>query len=84
MARRRPIESYPKEYWLLFRLASTKRIQIACATPAQARSTRNDLYAFRKVLAESDDTYELAKLAHTVSLSITDRTLTAEPRGTVQ
>ena len=84
MARRRHIDSYPKEYFLLFRMAATKRIRIACDSPEQARSTRNDLYTFRSVLAESDDTRDLAKVAHTVSLSITDRTITAEPAHTAQ
>lgn len=89
MARKRPIGNYPKEYFLLFQMAAEKQINITCDSPEQARSTRNDLYTFRSVLKDlaEDDTemHELAKLAHTVTLSIHDRTLTAEPiRGTVQ
>lgn len=83
MAQKRLLSSYPKEYFVLFQQAARKRINVACDSPEQAQSVRNDLYAFRSVLkdkAEDDDrARELAKLAYTVSLSITDRTITAEP-----
>lgn len=87
MAHRKHLHRYPKEYFILFQQAAVKRINVACDSPAQARSLRNDLYAFRSTLkksAEDDDQMrELAKLAHTVTLSLHDRTLTAEPiRGT--
>jgi len=89
MARKKQYECYPREYLILFQQAAIKRINVACDSPEQARSLRQDLYAFRSVLcdcAESDTQMrELAKLAHTVTLSLHDRTLTAEPiRGTVQ
>ena len=83
MARKKPIDRYPREYQVLFEQAATKTIRVACDSPEQAYSLRNDLYAYRSVLkdnAEDDHwTYALAKLAYTVTLSITDRTLTAEP-----
>ncbi len=84
MARRKELSRYPKEYFLLFRMAAEKPINIACDSPEQAAATRNDLYTFRSVLrdhAEHDERLrELLRLAHTVSLSITDRTLTVKPQ----
>ena len=83
MARKKHLARYPREYTLLFKMASERPVQIACDSPSQATSVRNDLYAFRSVLKDNANadtqTMKLAKLAFTVSLSIHDRTITAEP-----
>ena len=77
------MERYPKEYFILFEMAAKKPINIACDSPEQAMSIRNDLYTFRSALKDwAKDDYQmhaLCRLAHTVSLSITDRTITAKP-----
>ena len=81
MATRKSLTGYPKEYFELFRMASTKEIQVKHETKEQAESTRNDLYTFRQVLY-SDPTGALAvtaDAAQNVRLSVRDSTLTCEP-----
>lgn len=79
MARRKPLDKYPKEYFELFRHASERTITVVHETIAQAEATRNELYTFRSVLYHSHDQQDLARLAQNVRLSITGSTLTAEP-----
>lgn len=79
MARKKPIDSYPTEFFALFRDASERSITIQHESLAQAEATRNELYTFRSVLYHSPDHEDLAVKAQNVRLSITGPTLTAEP-----
>lgn len=84
MARKKALDSYPKEYFELFRMADKKTITITHESLAQAEATRNELYTFRRVLYEQDGqvteaTAALADAAQNVRLSVQGVTLTCEP-----
>lgn len=81
MARKKPLSSYPKEYFELFRMANTRKITITHETNSQAEATRNDLYTFRQVLY-SEATGAIAVIAdaaQNVRLSVREKVLFAEP-----
>lgn len=82
MARKKALDSYPKEYSELFRMANEKTITITHESLAQAEATRNELYTFRQVLyteGDTEATAALADAAQNVRLSVQGVTLTCEP-----
>ncbi len=81
MAKYRPIETYPKEYFSLFRMANEKPVHLEHENRTQAETTRSSLYAFRQVLyQQTEPTYQqLAILAQNIRFTITNSTLTAQP-----
>lgn len=82
MARKKSLDSYPKEYFELFRMANEKQVTITHESNAQAEATRNELYTFRQVLYDEGNTEALAALAdaaQNVRLSVREAVLTCEP-----
>ena len=81
MSRKKPLPSYPKEYFELFRMANEKTITITHETSAQAEATRNELYTFRQVLyADAKGALAvIADAAQNVRLSVRNEVLTCEP-----
>ena len=82
MARKKSLDSYPKEYFELFRMANEKEIMITHDSHAQAEATRNELYTFRQVLYDEGDTEAqavLADAAQNVRLSVRGSQLICEP-----
>lgn len=81
MARRKPLNTYPREYFNIFRIGDRQAINIVHETKEQAMATRNELYTFRQVLYDEGDGHleELKSAAQNVRLSVTEATLTVEP-----
>lgn len=82
MARKKSLDSYPKEYFELFRMANEKGVFITHDSNAQAEATRNELYTFRQVLYDEGNTEAqavLADAAQNVRLSVRGSQLICEP-----
>jgi len=81
MARKKPLSSYPQEYFAIFRTGSWSTLNIKHETQTQAEATRNELYTFRSVLyAEPGKMFsDLKRKAQNVRLFINGDTLTLEP-----
>lgn len=82
MARKKSLDSYPEEFFNIFRMANRQTIRVTHETQAQAEATRNELYTFRQVLYDEGDTVALAVLAdaaQNVRLSVQGAQLICEP-----
>ena len=84
MARKRPIDRYHQGYSDLMTRASYETVTVPFETPAQARSFRNEIYAFRSVLYSltGDDAVEyedVAQAAQNVRFLVQGKNLIAEP-----
>lgn len=79
MAKRKPLDKYPKEYFLLMERAAKERIKVACDNETAAQTLRNDLYTFRRVLYQSEQYQITSALAQNVRMCIDDNIFIAEP-----
>jgi hypothetical protein len=73
------LSHYPEEYGTLFVRAALGRVEVPCASHAEARNFRSRLYAYRRALLdEPDKAPEAALLAPAVRLLVQDTILIAE------
>lgn len=74
MARRKKLDNYPDRYWDLIDKAYKEPVFLPCEDIYRARSIRNDLYNFRKVLeeaAEESDKYSIiSEKANSLQFSV--------------
>lgn len=77
MARQKTLDKYPAEYYSIFRMANEREVVIACDSAQQAKSLRNDLYAFRSVLYKHGEERD-QQLAQNVRMFIQGNSLIAE------
>lgn len=78
MARPKPLDNYPPEYFSLLRQGQHREVVIACDSSRAAQNLRNELYTFRSVVRKHGSDKQASE-AGNLRFKVTDNILTVEP-----
>lgn len=74
------VDAYPAEFAEFFIQASSKRVELVCDSPEEAKTMRRRLYAFRALVYEQPDTFpRVVLLAPKVKLRLDGNKLIGYP-----